>query len=60
MRGVHSYVSLPKLPFIVKARFVSKKAEYVHIVVYMHGSYADFEHLRAKIKDAGGAVKLIA
>jgi len=32
---------LPKLPFIVKARFVSAKAE-------------------AKIKEAGGVVKLIA
>lgn len=32
---------LPKLPFIVKARFVSKIAE-------------------AKIKEAGGVVKLIA
>ena len=50
---------LPKLPIIVKARYVSEKAEYV-----IHSACAKFADkpllLRAKIKAAGGVVKLIA
>lgn len=50
---------LPKLPIIVKARYVSEKAEYV-----VHSACAKFADkpllLRAKIKAAGGVVKLIA
>lgn len=50
---------LPKLPCIVKARFVSRKAEYVS------DSVATYTHVltmrgRAKIKEAGGVVSLIA
>ena len=52
---------LPKLPFILKARFVSRKAECVpyllHILAETNPGSPTF---RAKIKEAGGVVKLIA
>ena len=52
---------LPKLPFILKARFVSKKAEYVPHVSRAQRRYLTWRlSHRAKIKEAGGVVKLIA
>jgi large subunit ribosomal protein L27Ae len=55
--GAESSCRLPKLPFIVKARFVSKIAECVTSVPsYLFSNL----HGRRKIKEAGGVVKLIA
>ena len=52
---------LPKLPFIVKARFVSAKAE---CVAFLLSCYKDIDLVlfitRAKIKEAGGVVSLVA
>jgi len=49
---------LPKIPFIVKARFVSSKAECVSQLWFYT---ARSRYLcRAKIKEAGGVVSLIA
>ena len=52
-------VRLPKLPIIVKARYVSEKAEYVVHLACLKISDKPLL-LRAKIKAAGGVVKLIA
>ena len=52
--------SLPKLPFIVKARFVSAKAESVFPLCPSERLLTLIALLRAKIKEAGGVVSLIA
>ena len=52
---------LPKLPFILIARFVSRKAECVlHFLHILAETNSGFPIFRAKIKEAGGVVKLIA
>ena len=49
---------LPKLPCIVKARFVSAKAEYV--LSGLRRVWGTDYFCRKKIKEAGGVVTLIA
>ena len=51
--------SLPSLPVIVKARFVSARAEYVFLVESANEFEIDLVN-RKKIKEAGGVVKIIA
>lgn len=55
-----SFFRLPKLPFIVKARFVSAKAEYVLRFALLCNFTDRLWFNRAKIKEAGGVVSLIA
>jgi hypothetical protein len=57
--NVVDFHRLPKLPFIVKARYVSAKAEYVENNFSFVQDVLNF-YRRAKIKEAGGVVSLIA
>ena len=52
---------MPKLPFIVKARYVSDKAEYVLFLSFSETRKGILTFgYRRKIKEAGGVVKLVA
>ena len=52
---------LPKLPFILKARFVSRKAECVpYLLRKVAETNLGSPTFRAEIQEAGGVVKLIA